>query len=186
MNIINSFKSRKHCSEEQWSNILVIIYRIAFAYGAIRTAICQFSVFLSVLGALQDVRKFEHTRTFAYFIHFLGTNRFYEAMCACAVSFTELLIFVLIYRQAIKHKPTWSHLWYFAGSSISHVLLWVFLNFFARQTFPEIFFACFSFAILTVSAPIFYFISYVICMIKRYMRQGDGLREPLSPLHGTK
>ena len=169
MNFINSFKSCKHCSEKQRSNILVIIYRVAFAYGAIRTAICQFMVCLSVLGALQDVRKFEHTRTLAYFIHFLGTNGLYEAMCACAVSFTELLIFVLIYRQAIKHKPTRSHLWYFAGSSIFHMLLWVFLCFFARQTFPEIFFVCFRFSILTVSAPIVYLISYVICMIKIYI-----------------
>lgn len=110
------------------SDACAVLHRIACVFGVLITAFCLLRCFLSVGLALQDVRKYEHTGTFPYFLHFLDENSFSENICMFQLMTAELLLYITQYRRAVQRKPLRGIIWCFTVILILHTGIWLHAN----------------------------------------------------------
>lgn len=99
-----------------------VLHRISCIIGIIITIFCLFCCYLSVANALQDVRKFEHTGTFAYFLHFLDEYDFAETVLIFLLMAVELLLYLVQYRRAAQKQLFRGSILYFTVIMVLHLI----------------------------------------------------------------
>ena len=160
----------KDCRKERGSiGIDGFLHLCACICGPIVTVFLLFQVFLSVANALQDVNKYEHTGTFAFFLYFLNVYGFTTIICVFLLAATEMLLYIVLYRRAEKGITHWGSICYFSVMMLLHIMVWFHANTMPSldliydETFEAVY-SYFLFAKTTALPAVLYAVSYVLCM----------------------
>lgn len=167
----NSLVSDDYSRKSGKPDFLSILHRIACVYGTLITVFCLFRCCLSVVNALQDVHKYDHTGTFPYFLYFLDEYQFAEDVCIFLLMTAELLLYVAQYRRAEQRKPLWGSILYFIVMLVLHTAIWLHADSLPSPDWPyevtdEAVMHYRFFANVTVSPSIVYFVLYLLRMRK--------------------
>ena len=170
MMLINMSSSDDRLDKPRKLKFCSILHRIAGIYGTLVIICLLFRCGLSVLNALQDVNKYEHTATFSYFLHFLGEYDFSENLCILLLVIAEFLLYFTQYHPAKKKELFHGSVWYFAATLVLHIIIWLHANSLPMpDSWPytvveEAALNYRFFANVTVSPTIVYFVSYLCRM----------------------
>ncbi len=175
----NMQRSDDHHQKAGKPNALFALHRIACVYGTLITVFCLFRCYLSIANALQDIRKFEHTGTFLYFLYFLDKYQFLEAVCTFLLMTVELLLYVSQYRRAEHKEILRGCFWYFFVIIALHIIIWLHAHSLALPDFgpssvaEEAGMHYRFFANMTVSPSIVYFILYSL-RVRKHKSEKDS------------
>lgn len=107
---------------------LCFMHRCVCLCAGMLSAFCIFRCYLSFSNALQDVYKYEHTETFAYFLHFLGEYHFLETLCMSMLVIAELVLYIFMQHRATQTQFSKSGIVYFAIFFGIHAIIWIHSN----------------------------------------------------------
>ena len=164
------------CPKYMKLDVLAFLYRSACVFGGLFVAFWFLQICLSFANALQDVRKFEHTGNFPYFLYYLREYQFTETVCVFLLMLTELLLYAVHCHRAMVGKRQEGIIWYFTIMLVFHSAIWLSANLLPNPEWPYavtdelVMYYCFV-ANTTVLPSIVYFILYLLHVQKSELKK---------------
>lgn len=125
---INKNTENNNASNNRRLDVVSILHRVICVPCILLTVYFFISCIAGALSAWDDVIKFEHPRTFIYFLYYLDVNNIEANAAVFRWVFSEFLLYLFLYRRAERKKTIRGSGIYFLIMLIFHIGLWMHAN----------------------------------------------------------
>ena len=122
---LSAFTGEDNVSHNRRLDVVSILHRVICVLCTLLTVYFFISCIAGAITAWDDVIKFEHPRTFTYFLYYLDVNNVEVNADVFRWVLLEFFLYLLLYRRAERGKPIRGSGFYFLIMLILHIGFWL-------------------------------------------------------------